>query len=328
MTMNPCRNFRVRARDRASEPGFTLVELLVVIAIIGVLLGLLLPAIQAAREAARRSECTNNLKQMGLALQNYHSQNGSLPPGALKHEIEDRVGLSWRVLILPFLELNNIYEQIHPEPDGGANDYSPQGSIIEVYHCPSAEPPDPDPGILKMANYGGVSGAIAVSDPNTNDTNDEIVNLEDVLCGDMYINGVLFPESIVRIGQITDGTSNTLAIGERLYSFRDWLSGMTWWGPDPPMPTTGWCVGAAKNINYPLNADLWQIGFYKFDFQAPVGAVRKLLLNELPFASEHSGGVNFSYADGSVHFINDTIDFTVLQAMATRNGEEVFEPEF
>ena len=298
---------------------FTLVELLVVIAIIGVLLGLLLPAVQAAREAARRSQCVNNLKQMGTAIQNYHSQESSFPPGASKHEEEDKVGLSWRVFILPFLELNNIYEQIAPLPNGGGANLSAQGTLIEIYHCPSAERPPADPGFLKISNYAGISGA-----NNTNNPED-VVNLEDNLCGDLEVNGVFYPESNIRIAQITDGSSNTLAIGERLYSFRDWVSGMTWFGDNPPTASTGWCTGSGKTIHFPLNADHWEFGFYRFDFQMPPGGERKMLLNELPFASVHPGGGNFCLADGSVHFFNEDIDFTVYQAMATRNGGEVFD---
>lgn len=304
--------------------GFTLVELLVVITIIGVLLGLLLPAVQAAREAARRSECVNNLKQQGLALQNYHAQHKRFPPGATKHEIEDRVGLSWRVYILPFLDLGNTYEQINPLPDGGGENLSAQGLLIEVYHCPSAERPPEDPGFLKLANYAGVSGANRPTDPNNRE---DIIDLEDFNCGDIKINGLFYPESKIRIGQITDGTSNTIAIGERLYSFRDWLSGVTWWGSSLSSPT-GMCSGAAKNINFPINADHYVFGFYRFDFQMPPGGERKMRLNELPFASEHPGGANFCNADGSVHFLSDTIDFTTFQALATKDGEELIDPGF
>ncbi|KKL10766.1 hypothetical protein LCGC14_2552540 [marine sediment metagenome] len=105
---------------RDIKKGFTLVELLVVITIIGILIALLLPAVQAAREAARRMQCVNNLKQLGIAIQNYHSQHGSFPPGARLHKTETEVGLSWRVFVLPHLELNSIYEQINPLPNGGA----------------------------------------------------------------------------------------------------------------------------------------------------------------------------------------------------------------
>ena len=291
--------------------GFTLVELLVVIAIIGVLLALLLPAVQAAREAARRSTCKNHLKQQGLAIQNYHSQHRSFPPGSRKHTIERRVGLSWRVLALPFLELTNIYELINPLPDGGGENAEPQKTSIDVFLCPTADQPSSDPTVLKEAHYAAISGA---------NTNSDILDLEDNNCGDIDLNGIFYPESHTRIGQITDGTSNTLAIGERIYIFRDWLSGSTWRG----MPPTRICTGASKNVHYPINADPFEFGFYKFDFSAPAGALKTMLLNELQFASEHPGGAQFCYADGSVHFLNETLDFTVLQAMATKDGGESF----
>ena len=311
---------RTTTQLRFSSWGFTLVELLVVIAIIGVLLGLLLPAVQAAREAARRSECTNNLKQQGIALQNYHAQHSHFPPGATKHKIKDLVGLSWRVYVLPFMELQNIYELINPLPDGGGENLSAQGQIIETYHCPSADRPPNDPGLLKLANYAAVSGANKSNDPNNLV---DVIDLEDFNCGDIRKSGLFYPQSNIRIAQITDGTSNTIAIGERLYSFRDWLSGVTWWGSSPSSPT-GMCTGAAKNIHFPINADHFVFGFYKFDFQMPADGERKMRLNELPFASEHPGGAHFSFADSSVHFLNETIDFTVFQGLATRDGGEIF----
>ena len=290
--------------------GFTLVELLVVIAIIGVLLGLLLPAVQAAREAARRSQCTNNLKQIGVALHNYESQQGQLPPGARKHDIEGQVGLSWRAYILPFLELRAIYDEIDPQPDGGAFSMAHESTIIDAYLCPSADRPDNDPNTRKEAHYTAVSGS---------NINNDILDLEDSICGDISLNGIFYPESHTRIGQITDGTSNTLAVGERLYVFRDWLSGSTWKGD----PVTRLCTGASKNIYYPLNADPNQFGYYKFDWSAPA-AQRSLLLNELPFDGKHSGGVQFCFADGSVHFLQESIEFTVLQAMARKPWTTVF----
>ena len=144
--------------------------------------------------------------------------------------------------VLPFLELNAIYAEINPLPDGGAESMAHESTIIEVYLCPSADRPDDDPNTRKDAHYTAVSGA---------NNNSEILDLEDSICGDIDINGLFFPESHTRIGQITDGTSNTLAIGERLYVWRDWLSGSTWKG-DPP---TRICTGASKNVHYPLNAD-------------------------------------------------------------------------
>lgn len=307
--------YRSNGPVRRLPAGFTLVELLVVITIIGILVALLLPAVQAAREAARRSNCTNNLKQLGLAIQNYHGQQRNFPPGSRLHEIERRVGLSWRVLILPHLELNNIYEDINPLRNGGGENASAQDLRINVFLCPSADPPVDALNTAVASNYAGVSGA---NDNNDSDYSKNVMDLEDISCGDIDINGVFFPESNTRISQITDGTSNTLAIGERLYIFRDWLSGSTWRGSPP----TKICTGASKNIRYPINADPAKFGYYKFDFDASADQ-RTMPLNKLQFASEHSGGANFSYADGSVHFLTDSIDFTEFENLATIAGGEV-----
>jgi prepilin-type processing-associated H-X9-DG protein len=291
-----------------------LVELLVVIAIIGVLIGLLLPAIQAARESSRRSQCGNNLKQLGTSIQNYHAQQTRFPPGSRLHRIERRVGLSWRVLVLPHLEQQAIYERINPQPDGGGESAEPEKQSVDAFLCPSASPPDDAANTIKIAHYAGVSGA---------NTNGSILDLEDANCGDIDLNGIFFPESRTRAGQITDGTSNTLAIGERLYSFRSWLSGSTWKG-DPPIRI---CTGASKNVHYPINADPYEFGFYAFDFAAPP-TLRTMLLNELQFASEHPGGAQFVFADGSVHFLNEAVEFNTLQAMATKDGGEIHDLEY
>ena len=304
-----------RRRNKAQivdprEAGFTLVELLVVIAIIGVLLALLLPAVQAAREASRRTDCANKLKQMGVAIQNYHSQFGSFPPGARKHQVERELGLSWRVYVLPFLELQTTYDEINPTPEGGATSTEPRFQTIDAFVCPSADPSEAGANIWKAAHYAGVSGA---------NTNDEILDLEDVVCGDIDLNGVFFPESHTPVGEITDGTSNTFAIGERIYVFRDWLSGSTWRDGSPMRI----CTGSSKNVHFPINADPERFGYFAGDFDAPPGAKRTMLLNELQFASEHPGGAPFCYADGSVHFEQDAIDFTLLQAMATIDGGEL-----
>ena len=96
------------------------------ITIIGILLGLLLPAMQAAREASRRSQCTNNLRQLGIAIQNYHGQFKRFPPGAHMHKQEQQNSISWRVMILPFMEETTLYDQIRPKTDGGATNWAAQ----------------------------------------------------------------------------------------------------------------------------------------------------------------------------------------------------------
>ena len=296
---------------RVELGGFTLVELLVVVAIIGLLLGLLLPALQAAREAARRSSCTNNLKQIGLALQNYHSQYRHFPPAAPLFIKEMDASIGWRVMILPFLEETSVYQEIGPTRDGGATNWSPRSRVIDAYVCPSNERPVSNGTTLLIeAHYAAVSGAYR---------GDDRIDLEESFCGDIYTNGIFYPNSRTTMSKITDGTSHTLAVGERRCIWRDWMDGATWLGTPP----TEICTEAAKNIRFPINADESTYGYYKYDNSAPAGATKDLLLNDLFFASKHPGGAHFCVADGSVQFVHDSIDFSVYQDLATRNGGEV-----
>jgi prepilin-type N-terminal cleavage/methylation domain-containing protein/prepilin-type processing-associated H-X9-DG protein len=304
-----------RRKHRTNSVGFTLVELLVVIAIIGLLIGLLLPAIQAAREAARRSSCSNNLKQIGLALQNYHAQHGAFPSGGNMHDIDGRPGISWRVMILPSIEFLPMYQEIGPLPDGGATNWSARTKLVEIYFCPSNPPPVANGSTRLVSHYAAVSGAYR---------GDERIDLEDNVCGDIYTNGVFYPDSRTKIAKITDGTSHTLAVGERYYTFYDWMEGATWTGTPP----TRICTDASKNIRWPINANRNVVGYYKGDFDAPAGAAKTMLLNDLFFASEHSGGAQFCLADGSVQFLRDAIDFTVYQNLATKADDEVIEGAF
>jgi prepilin-type N-terminal cleavage/methylation domain-containing protein len=289
---------------------FTLVELLVVIAIIGLLVAILLPAVQAARESSRRSGCTNNLRQLGTAIHSYHGQYGRFPPGAELHDLEGLPSISWRVLILPQMEEGVLYDQVNPTPDGGATNWAAKYRTIAAYICPSA-PPQPDSDqVLKESNYWGISGAAR---------NDEWIDLEDNSCGDLYTNGLLYPDSRNKAAKVEDGTSHTLAIGERNYIFYPWTTGATWRG----QPPTQICSGATNNLRYPINADKDYFGYCVRDFDAPSPQVRTMLLNDIFFGSHHPTIAQFCFADSSVHTISDDIDFTVLEDLATIAGHEV-----
>lgn len=292
------------------QTGFTLVELLVVIAIIGILVALLLPAVQAAREAARRSACVNQLKQQSTALQLFLAQEGRFPPGGWIHERSNQRGVGWRVLILPFIEEQALYERISPVPDGGALDWSPQAEMPLLFRCPSAPPNVTGATALQEPSYWGVAGAARAG---------EGLDLEDDDCGDLDQNGLLFPDSRTRVSMIEDGTSHTLALGERTYAFTAWMNGVRAKGTPP------WriCSAAAKQIRYPINPNLDSVGYYVADNLAPDGAERIILLNNLPFGSPHPGGALFALADSSVHFVPDEIDFVVLENLATIAGGEV-----
>ena len=242
---------------------FTLVELLVVIAIISILIALLLPAIQMARESARRSQCQNNLKQVGVALHGYHAQREALPPGLMLHALQGRPSASWRALLLPMLEQAPLYDDIGVIEDpadsnyGGVRNRKPGTYDMSFYLCPSASRPE---GQFKESHYAGVAGSAGAEDS---------WDLEDRLCGDVQRDGVLYPGSRVSMADISDGTSHTLAVGERTYIFRDWLVGGDWRGSDSEY--TQVCMGSTKNIRYPLNASHDHLGYCVMDTQAPAG---------------------------------------------------------
>lgn len=297
-------------RCEGRRAAFTLVELLVVVSIIGVLVALLLPAVQAAREAARRNGCVNQLRQQALGLLAYHSQNGLFPPGGRLHKTPQQPGVSWRVLVLPFLEEKVLYDVIAPDRDGGAQNWSPQSQMPDVFRCPSDDPAVSSSLVLHESSYWGVAGAARAEGG---------LDLEDFLCGDLDSNGVLYPGSKTRIAMIEDGTSHTLALGERTYRFRDWMVGAMAAG-DPPFLV---CSEASNQFRYPINADLQKWGYFIGHTPLPPGGEAKMLLNNLPFGSHHPGGANFAMADGSVHFVPESIDFTLLGDLATVAGGEV-----
>lgn len=284
--------------------GFTLVELLVVIAIIGILIALLLPAVQAAREAARRIQCANNMKQIGLALLNYHDTYGRFPRAANWGPNSEDKGLGWPVFVLPYMEQVPFYNQVDlgktvyqtPNRELGKDD-------IFGFHCPSdgegaREYDFNDPSAeWNVANYTGVAGAGL--------TAESVVVLEKAHCGDYYTDGILYPYSKTRIADITDGTSNTFLVGERVYELRLWMKG-SHFVIDPASKV---CVDAAKNLDWPLNTDEGAICYW----DCPGGRV--CLFNQLTFGSRHPGGAHFVLADGSVHFIDETIEFDVYQQL-------------
>ena len=268
------RSLRLRAAASARAAAFTLIELLIVITIIGILLGLLLPAVQAAREAARRAQCSNNLKQLGLAILMYHDVNRCFPPAAHLHALEGEESIGWRVLILPYIEETSRYEQIDPTPDGGAVNWGAQMQSIEVLICPSAERQPDNPLLPKTSNYDGVAGA---------GRDGYVLDLtNDFFSGDIYTDGIFFPNSRTRIAKIEDGTSKTLAIGERIYFNDDWMSGAWWAGAGQPPGEV--FMRAAKNVRYPINASLAQYGYYRGDSSVPA-ALRTMRSNDLFFGS-------------------------------------------
>ncbi|WP_449314233.1 DUF1559 family PulG-like putative transporter [Roseimaritima ulvae] len=323
--------------------GFTLVELLVVIAIIGVLVGLLLPAVQAAREAARRMSCSNNLKQIGLAIHNYADSNKErFPVGTMAHDPANTgSGWPWNagpwrkgselVKLLPFVEQNNVFEQIDfsldVESQFPALGYAgTSGTKMSVYICPSdGTTGNKLSGAHQFYNYAksmgnqlmpGQYGCNQYPDANGDPT---------ILGGRMYVAGgtghgsTNTPNSIsgvfsrfiwsAKFADITDGTSNTILFGEIIPSCGDhhrggWYSSNALW-----TATTG-------PINF--NTCGWQGVADNQQTAAPCNDYRNWQTSQA-FKSQHPGGAQFVLCDGSVRFIPETVDYTTYQKLGGRN---------
>ena len=299
---------------------FTLVELLVVIAIIGVLVALLLPAVQAAREAARRMTCTNQLKQIALALQGYESTYNSFPMGGRT----DGHMLSWHAMILPYIEQTGIYEQIDFDLDNGwqqTTNHALAMNPIETFFCPSlydgvlgerSNGDDKVPEVRKSLffssryqgeqafghHYHGVMGANGY---NAATDSDYPFKEDPPNCGPRdgsATNGMLYLDEKVLMSHVTDGTSHTLIVGEQHFCTIAWIASVS------SSPNTPCDVGCCKNVALAINFD-------------PYGP-----WNDRSFGSAHPGGAQFALADGSAHFLSEDIDIATYLALASRNGEE------
>ena len=294
--------------QKQHRSGFTLVELLVVIAIIGILIALLLPAVQAAREAARRIQCVNNEKQFGLAMHNYLSATGTLPPGsrwardAAGNDLDAVMGFSLHAFLLPYLEQGGIFDNLN--------------FSTTVYNNVNEEMGDEIPASSSVPATGNnrpipIAPPTISTSPRTTtefmgaglDTS-HVVSKTDGLCGDYYTDGVFYPFSKVAVRDISDGTSNTLAIGERVYELRYWLKGSMWKNGGAMI-----CHYHSKNLRWPINSEPAD-----FQYLNPGGGT--CLFNDLFFGSRHPGGANFTFADGSVHYVDDEVDMQTLQRMA------------
>jgi prepilin-type processing-associated H-X9-DG protein len=310
---------------RASRAAFTLIELLVMIAILGVLIGLLLPAVQKVREAAARTQCSNNLKQIGLACHNHHDAHNAFPPGycaALPYSdgaTDTTPGWGWGAFLLPYLEQDNLYRQLNfNQPVANAPAVQ---AVVKVYLCPSdiapaAAFPVPDAFGETVALAAPTSYAACVGGDETDTTGPTGL-------------GVFYRNSRTRMTDITDGTSNTLLIGERAWSNANGI----WAGAIPG----GVIVRGQYNPCQPVVPGTWYPA-------ATLVQAHAHLNNALrdpdgsagmdDFGSRHPGGSNFVFADGSTHFLRSipgdnadgsyTPDGLTFQALATRaNGEVV-----
>ncbi len=295
--------------------GFTLIELLVVIAIIGVLIGLLLPAVQKVREAANRSMCTNNMKQLGLALHAYHDANNGFPAAASTNPSTQ----SWCPFVLPFIEQGNVQAQwdfrtIWNAPAPNIN-FSVSQMRIKVFVCPSAAPPETRLGNANLKapiDYSPIINWLVSPNPNlTGPTASPYFNVGIPPVDTLY-QGVMGLNQSRSVADITDGSSNTFLLVEVAGRNQHWIQRQL---QPAPIPGEG---GTWAN---PRNGIVSQ----GFDPANPAAAIGPCGINCTNFSeiySFHSGGANVLFADGSVHFMSETAPFYVVASLRTRNAGE------
>jgi prepilin-type N-terminal cleavage/methylation domain-containing protein len=317
----------VRIEPRRDRRGFTLIELLVVIAIIAILIALLLPAVQQAREAARRTQCRNNLKQIGLALHNYHDAFNSMPPGSIAQPNATRTqdfghGWVWHASILPYIDLAPLYNSIQGA-DGMGNELGDQSTgktqvfrrmTLSGFWCPS----QPDVRLASQkngyqtCNYNGNMGT------RIGNGNDDCYNgtslttpthIRTDAWGCMNGDGIFFVNSYIQFRDVTDGLSNTIFVSEVPDSGGDAI-GIFSAGCDrraifsggadsnPPTEMSEYLIAAESND--PING----------------GA-------EEAAGSFHVGGAHFLMGDGAVRFLSENMHMATYQGLSTRRAGEV-----
>jgi prepilin-type N-terminal cleavage/methylation domain-containing protein/prepilin-type processing-associated H-X9-DG protein len=317
---------------RTDRRAFTLIELLVVIAIIAVLIGLLLPAVQKVREAAARMSCQNKMKQIGLAIHNYHDANGSLPPS-----MSDVTGLGWQVTVLPYLEMDSLYRQMdHTTPGRNhtiTNRNNPFGlTRVNAYLCPSAVLERQGRGPTDNSN-AGTTDLIPPTAAGQPAYTTHYYGLNGPrgthpVSGGNYPVGTVTHEGVptarsgmfqrtafsTSLSGVPDGTSNTLLVGEMSWSsdrfgsrFRTWLRG----GDEGAnSPTNGGSFSVScRNVMKPINSGLTSNQLVPY--------------NDMPMGSLHPGGANFTFGDGSVRFLQQSIDIATYKSLASRDQGEV-----
>jgi prepilin-type N-terminal cleavage/methylation domain-containing protein/prepilin-type processing-associated H-X9-DG protein len=332
------------SRNRA-RPAFTLIELLVVIAIIAILIGLLLPAVQKIREAANRMKCSNNLKQIGLALHNYHDTNDRFPAGYVDGNVDPNStpdndvgpGWGWAAFLLPYLEQDNLFKQINFKQTVGMGvnaqvsqvplagmkcPSDPYQQVVPVYDSSFGSPI----AMVAHGNYVGCNGWVECFFGATG--NPQVGGGDDGLAG-VYGpggNGIFWRNSQTRMADVTDGLSNTIFVGERCgnHSPSTWTGAVpggrcpAWMATNPPAPYAP-PPGPAYD-----NADFAEAFVLAHCNATHVPSADFPIFDPDTFYSMHAGrGANFLFGDGSVRFLTSGINPQTFQAMGTIGGGEV-----
>lgn len=308
----------------ARKSGFTLIELLVVIAIIAILIALLLPAVQQAREAARQTQCKNNLKQLGLALQNYEASHQVFPPGTL--------GFPWvfsaQAHMLPYLDQANVKNNLDFDnppltfgflPEGAENEEVAKEKV-PLFLCPS------DREVVPGSDFAGINYVCCTGSGLVNDG------------ASAEADGVIFVQSSIRFRSLVDGVSNTVVFSESLLGNGQDLTGPT---PDDARrqvielpdgtPTTATACAAGANWSGQRGSK-WINGHFAdtlynhfYEPNSPLPDCNNGFHNHALIAarSMHRGGVHIGLCDGSSRFVSENIDLQIWRALSTRDGEEV-----
>jgi prepilin-type N-terminal cleavage/methylation domain-containing protein/prepilin-type processing-associated H-X9-DG protein len=320
----------VHHRSKRSA-GFTLIELLVVIAIIAILIGLLLPAVQKVREAANRMSCSNNLKQMSLAVHGFHDTYGMMPPSRVASGGFPALGVpanayqGWGVWLLPFIEQDNVFKMYSTKLHfGHANNRPAIETPIKVYNCPST-PVQPRVATTFTVTHGGVSYTVsnaAVSDYSVARNVDLGLVSSFPAAVDPYTNqnqwGPFSYNSgstirVIRFAGVTDGLSNTMAYSEDAGRPMGWRANKRLSSTGATVPGAAWADEASE---------------WGFQGCTPPNDTRPGLTainctnNGEPY-SFHSGGINISLCDGSVRFLSDSVSVRTFARLLTAQGGEI-----